>query len=345
MSRPPVGDRPSPFVSAGVADIDHIWDGCRDELQAVEHHIRQSIDSCAPVINQAAGYLFSSGGKRLRPLLMILSARLCNDRVPRERLVLLASAVEYIHAAALLHDDVLDDAAIRRGHEAARMLWGNKASILVGDYLYTRAVDQVIRLGNSEIESALADACRRMVEGEMLQFSNRHNINIADTDYFKIIECKTAALISTTCALGAIIGGAPVASTAALTQFGRQLGIAFQLADDALDYAAHPDKFGKTLGKDLHEGKITLPLLHLLSVCTPKEKAAVQGIIECNGSSPHQGFDVVLGLMDRYQSVSYTLERSRHHMALAIAELHAFPPSAHRDALEVVADYVVSRDH
>jgi octaprenyl-diphosphate synthase len=223
-------------------------------------------------------------------------------------------------------------------------LWGNKASILVGDFLYTRALAQVVRLGIPEIESTLADACGQMVEGEMLQCAHHQNIHLTETDYVKIIECKTAALICTTCVLGAILGDAPVASKATLAQFGRLLGVAFQVADDALDYAASPDKLGKTPGKDLHEGKITLPLLHLLSVCTPEEKQAVHYIIQRDGSA-HQGFDVILQLMERYQSVPYALERSRHYMALAIAELRAFPPSVHRDALEIVAEYVVSRDH
>lgn len=345
MSAPFAGNRRSTLPSASHAEIDHVWESCREELDAIEQHIRHSLDSRAPIINQAASYLFRSGGKRIRPLLMVLSARICNDEGPRERLARLASAVEYIHAAALLHDDVLDDAAIRRGRDAARLLWGNKATILVGDYLYTRALDQAIQLGNPKIEAALADACRQMVEGEMLQFSHRHNINITETDYVKIIECKTAALISTACMLGAIISDAPVAGMAALAQFGRQLGTAFQVADDALDYAASPDKLGKTLGKDLHEGKITLPLLHLLSVCTPEEKEPLQRVIECDGALPQQGFDVILQLMERYRSVPYAFERSRHHMALAVTELRAFPPSVHRDALEIVAEYVVSRDH
>jgi octaprenyl-diphosphate synthase len=337
--------RPRPaLTSAGAAEIDQVWDSCRDELQAVEEHIRHAIDSRAPIINHAAGYLFRSGGKRIRPLLLILAARMCNDRGARERLVLLASSIEYIHAAALLHDDVLDDATLRRGHETARLLWGNKASILVGDFLYTRAVDQVVRLGIPEIESALADACGQMVEGEMLQCAQLQNTHLTETDYVKIIECKTASLICTTCVLGAVLGNAPVASKAALAQFGRLLGIAFQVADDALDYTASPDKLGKALGKDLHEGKITLPLLHLLSACTPEEQQAVQSIIRLDGTAP-EGFDMIRQLMDRYQSVTYALERSRHYMALAIAELRAFPPSVHRDALEVVAEYVVSRDH
>jgi octaprenyl-diphosphate synthase len=332
------------LTTPGHVEIDHVWDSCRDELQAVEQHIRRAIDSRAPIINQAAGYLFRSGGKRIRPLLMILAARMCGDRGPSERLLLLASTVEYIHAAALLHDDVLDEAALRRGHETARLRWGNKVSILVGDFLYTRAIDQVVRLGIPEVEAAIADACRQMVEGEMLQCTHRQNVSLTETDYVKIIECKTASLICTTCTLGAILGDASIADKAALAQFGRLLGIAFQIADDALDYAASPDKLGKSLGTDLHEGKITLPLLHLLSVCTPEEKQAAQYIIERDGA-PHQGFDVIMQLMERYHSVPYALERSRQHMALAIAELRTFPPSVHRDALEVVAEYVVSRDH
>ena len=342
---PPLNGTPRTLLPSPPAlDIDQVWDGCRDELQTIEQHIQHAIDSSAPIINTAARYLFRSGGKRIRPLLMILAARLCNERGPRERLVLLASSVEYIHAAALLHDDVLDDAAIRRGREAARLLWGNKASILVGDYLYTRAIDQVVRLGNSDIESALADACRQMVEGEMLQQAHRHNLDITEAEYLKIIECKTASLICTACTLGAALGNASISSKAALAQFGRYLGIAFQVADDALDYTATSDTLGKTPGTDFHEGKITLPLLHLLSVCTPEERQAIRHALTSEEFS-HQRFPVVVQLMEQYSSVAYALERSRHYMTLAISELRAFPASRHRNEMEIVADYVVSRDH
>lgn len=330
--------------TASFANIDQVWDVYREELHAVEQHIARSVDSRVPVINRAAGHLLQSGGKRLRPLLLLLSARLCNNQGSLEDEIVLASAVEFIHTAALLHDDVLDEAALRRGHETARLLWGNKASILVGDYLYTRAINQVLRLGNSEIETTLADACRKMVEGEMLQFSLHHNVQITENDCLTIIDNKTASLMSAACALGAILSGASPSHKTALTRFGRHLGIAFQAADDALDYAAHPEKLGKTIGKDLYEGKITLPLLHLLSASDPEERAIVERVIEHNGDSA-QDLGVIIGLMERYGSVSYALDRSRHFVSLAMEELHVFPPSSHRDALEIIADYVVSRDH
>jgi len=342
---PPFADAPRLASStASFANIDQVWEACRDDLQALEGHIRCAIDSSAPIINHAASYLFCSGGKRIRPLLLVLSARLCNEHQRQDRLLLLASAVEYIHTAALLHDDVLDDAAMRRGRDTARLLWGNKASILVGDYLYVQAIDQVITLGNTAIEAALAETCRSMVEGEVLQLSHRRNVHISASDYLKIIDHKTACLISTTCMLGALLGGAAASKTAALAQFGRHLGIAFQLSDDALDYSASQHKLGKALGQDLYEGKITLPLLHLLSACTRDERAVVEQIIE-RGETPAHDLDTILRLMDRYQSVAYTLEESRQYTALAIEELRAFAPSLYRDALEIVADYVVSRDH
>jgi octaprenyl-diphosphate synthase len=295
-------------------------------------------------INRAADYLFRSGGKRIRPLLLILSARLCNYRGPHEHPVLLASAVEYIHAAALLHDDVLDDAAVRRGHDTARLLWGNKASILVGDYLYTRAVDQVIRLGNEQIDTVLAEACRRMVEGEMLQFSHRRDLAITEDVYMSIIDGKTATLIATTCALGAILTGPSNEHRDALTRFGRYLGLAFQIADDALDYAAAPAKLGKNLGADLCEGKITLPLLHLLASCSGRERDLVEQTVERSGAAAGD-FQSIAQLMERYGSVAYALAQSREFASSAVKELAVFPPSSHRDALEVVADYVVARDH
>lgn len=329
----------------GFANIDQVWEACREDLQALEGRIRCTIDSSASIINHATSYLFCSGGKRIRPLLLILSARLCDEREHQDRLLLLASAIEYIHTAALLHDDVLDDAAMRRGRDTARLLWGNKASILVGDYLYAYAIDLVITLGSTTIQAALAETCRNMVEGEILQLSHRRNVSISASDYVKIIDHKTACLISTTCMLGALIGDAAAAKKVALAQFGRHLGIAFQLSDDALDYSASQHKLGKAPGQDLYEGKITLPLLHLLSACTREERAVVEQIIEQGGEAPALGLETILRLMGRYQSVAYTLEESRRHTTLAIEELRAFPPSPYRDALEIVADYVVSRDH
>jgi octaprenyl-diphosphate synthase len=358
---PPFAESPRVALpAAGFNTIDQVWDAYRVELQAVESHIARSVDSRVNVINRVAGHLLQSGGKRIRPLLLLLSARLCRHGGGPEYEIILASAVEFIHTAALLHDDVLDDAALRRGHETARLLWGNKASILVGDYLYTRAFDQVLRLGNIEIELMLADACRKMVEGEMLQLSLHDNLAIAETDFLTIIDHKTASLMSAACALGAMITGAAPRKIEGLACFGRWLGLAFQLADDALDYAAQPDKLGKTVGKDLREGKITLPLYHLLSTCGPDERAIVERIIRNGGldggldggrdgggpgGDGEPGLDAIITLMAHHGSVAYALDRSRHFVAQAVKELRLFPSSPHRDALELVAEYVVSRDH
>ena len=314
-----------------------------DDLEAVNSRILQHMHSPVALIPQLAGHIIAAGGKRLRPMLTLAAARLCGYRGDRH--VSLAACVEFIHTATLLHDDVLDEAAIRRGHDTARLLWGNKASILVGDYLYTRAIDQVIQLGNREIETTLAAVCQKMIEGEMLQFSLHHNVNITENDCLTIIDNKTASLIATACTLGAILHDAPASQKTALGRFGRYLGLAFQLSDDALDYAAHPDKLGKTIGKDLYEGKITFPLLHLLSACQPDERIVVERIIGHGGEAPPQDSGAIIRLMEQYGSVSYALDRARRYAALAIEELTLFPPSSHRSALEIVADYVVSRDH
>ena len=350
---PPFAESPRVALpAAGFTAIDQVWDAYREELQAVESHIVRSVDSRVIVINRVAGHLLQSGGKRIRPLLLMLAARLCRQGGVPEYEIILASAVEFIHTAALLHDDVLDEAALRRGHETARLLWGNKASILVGDYLYTRAFEQVLRLGHSEIESLLADACRKMVEGEMLQLSLHDNVAITETDFLTIIDHKTASLMSAACALGAMISGAAPREIEGLTRFGRWLGLAFQLADDALDYAARPDKLGKAIGKDLHEGKITLPLYHLLSACGPEERAAVERIIRDGGrdgvgpaGDGEPGLSTIITLMAQYGSVAYALDRSRHFVEQAVQELRLFPSSPHRDALDLIAEYVVSRDH
>ncbi|MDX2219228.1 MAG: polyprenyl synthetase family protein, partial [Burkholderiales bacterium] len=237
-----------------------VWEAYRAELDGVEHQVRQNLDSSVTLVNTVAAHILSSGGKRVRPLLLLLSARLCG--YPGREHHQLGSLVEFIHTATLLHDDVVDEADIRRGRRTARKVWGNQISILVGDYLYSKAMAQIVEFRSHGMNEVLAEACTKMAEGEVLQLYYNGNPSMPESDYIKIVEHKTAGLIAAACRMGAILADASEEKQSALFRFGQYLGIAFQVADDTLDYNADGERLGKTLGQDLRQGKATLPLLH-----------------------------------------------------------------------------------
>ncbi|MFZ5876335.1 MAG: polyprenyl synthetase family protein [Nitrospirota bacterium] len=327
-----------------LSTMQDVWEYYRTDLREVDLSIEKYVDSGVPLINQVALYILTSGGKRIRPLLLMISARVSGFDGPSDQAVTLASAVEYIHAATLLHDDVLDDATLRRGKDPAHTVWGNRATILVGDYLYTKAVCLAVQIGLLEVDSILANACRIMAEGEALQLLHCGDLSLTDEAYLKIVECKTAALLSASCRLGGVISGAPWRVKDALGQFGMHLGIAYQVADDTLDYVADQGRLGKALGKDLSEGKITLPLLHLLRSVNGVERRLVETVVRDGQASPDQLRDI-LELMQAYGSTTYALDVARRHIALAQQHLEQFENGPHRRALAAVADYVVARDH
>ena len=321
-----------------------VWEYYRDELQLVEDTIKKNLNSQVSLINEVAHYILSSGVKRIRPLLLIITSRLNGREANNHPEVLLASSVEFIHTATLLHDDVIDQADVRRGKKSAHALWGNQASILVGDYLYTQAMSCALSLASQEVNTVLAEACRLMTEGETLQLTHHGNLEVTEQEYLKVIQYKTAALLSATCRLGGIVSGLDLDKRESLARFGLHLGIAYQLADDTLDYIADKDLLGKSLGKDLKEGKITLPLLHLLSNCPGRERERVKGIIKMDGIT-ERDLREILALMKRYGSIEYSLKKATESIEKAKKNLNFFPPSLHRQALFVVADYAVSRDH
>ena len=329
---------------ATLGTMQDVWEFYRADLHDVDVQIPKHVDSGVPLINQVALYILTSGGKRIRPLLLMIASRLVGVEPPGDRAVMLAGAIEYVHAATLLHDDVLDEAALRRGKDPAHALWGNRATILVGDYLYTKAVCLAVTLGSVEVDSILAHACRIMAEGEALQLLHCGDLSLTDEAYLKIVECKTAALFSAACRLGGLVGGASWEEQEALARFGRHLGIAYQVADDTLDYVADQGRLGKALGKDLSEGKITLPLLHLLRAAGASERALVETVIRDGQASPAQ-LREILDLMQTYGSIGHAMDVARRHIAAAQRSLDGFEPSPHRQALAAVAEYVVSRDH
>jgi octaprenyl-diphosphate synthase len=319
-----------------------VWECYREELVAVEDQIRQNLGSKVALVNTVAAHILSSGGKRIRPLLLILSARLAGYTGRDD--VLLASLIEYIHTATLLHDDVVDHADLRRGRKTAGGLWGNQVAILVGDYLYSKAICHIVGFRSQDVNECLSEACRKMAEGELMQLSFKDDAAISEREYLKIVEYKTGSLIAAACRMGAVVADAELPLRDALFQFGQMIGAAFQVADDTLDYTAPREALGKSLGKDLGEGHVTLPLIHLRKHCTEAEQQRLAEVME---RKPDGNGELawVVSLMERYGSIDYAMETAREFVQAAKLHLDPFEDSVHKRALQVVADYMVSRDH
>ncbi len=313
----------------------------KSDMERMEHRIHESLGTDVPLIQQVSKYILGAGGKRFRPLLHLLSARLCGYREHTAE-YLLGSVVEYIHTASLLHDDVVDEAKIRRGRSSANSLWGNQASILVGDYLYSKALYHAVRLENQRVMDVLSETTTMMSEGEVLQLMQIQNAEITEADYFRLVECKTGVLISASCRLGAIISKAPLSQEDALTAYGKKLGLAFQITDDTLDYAANQVQLGKVLGKDLDEGKVTLPLIYLIRKANPEEHEHIRGILSADTVTEND-LTYTLGLMDKYGAVDEALSLAQSLSNESKAALAVFPDSMPRQALMALADYVVQR--
>lgn len=333
-----MSNSPSTSTIYSMADV---WEAYRAELDGVEHQVRQNLDSSVTLVNTVAAHILNSGGKRVRPLLLLLSARLCGY-TGREHYQL-GSLIEFIHTATLLHDDVVDEADIRRGRRTARKVWGNQISILVGDYLYSKAMAQIVEFRSHGMNEVLAEACTKMAEGEVLQLYYNGNPSMPESDYIKIVEHKTAGLIAAACRMGAILAEASEEKQSALFRFGQYLGIAFQVADDTLDYNADGERLGKTLGQDLRQGKATLPLLHLLDHCSEPDRSMIKDRMETRTLS-REDLERILGLMQDAGSLAYAMERAKTYIAAAQHELEAFEDSSARRALAVAADYMITRD-
>ncbi len=323
--------------------MDQVWADHKELLSETEEQIQKGLHSKVELVNKVTHHILNSGGKRIRPLLLIISAHLCNY-LEKERIFLTSVILEFIHTATLLHDDVIDNAEVRRGISPARVLWGNQASILVGDYLYTLALSHAVQMDNYEVNSLLATTCLRMAEGETLQLYHNSDLNLTEETYLQIIEYKTALLISASCKLGGMIAKSSEEKKEALGEFGKNLGMAFQVADDTLDYVADGKRLGKSLGEDLKEGKITLPLLHLLTRCTPSERTFLDQIMKEKNTLP-EDLQGVITLMKNYGSIEYAVKRAQGFADAAKSALSVFDTSPHKDSLLTIADYVVSRDH
>ena len=312
----------------------------RDNLARVENKIKKNLDSQVPLIHKISDYLLDSGGKRIRPMLLILCAGLAGHR--DENLSDLASAVEYIHSASLLHDDVVDGAVLRRGNASANSLWGNEASVLVGDYLFAQSFSILVQFGNKKIMDILSQATVIMAEGEVLQLASVRN-PIADLNlYLEIVRSKTAALISAACQCGGVVGEVTPEQELALKNFGLDLGMAFQFTDDVLDYVGEEDEFGKTRGTDFAEGKLTLPLIYALSRAPEDERRAVEGLFS-RKTIQDEDFKIALDFVEKGEGFEFARAEAKKMAAQAKSHLDIFSACAEKDALLALADHVIHR--
>jgi len=311
-----------------------------DDLKLVEHQFRKDLESDVPLIRKVGEYVLSSGGKRVRPALLLLAARLCS--YDGDRAVPLASVIEFIHTATLLHDDVVDSATLRRGLASANTLWGNEASVLIGDFLFSKSFSLMVSVGSMDILRVLSGATTIIAEGEVMQLLCTGELDLTEERYIGVVRSKTAILMSAACEAGAILGGVSPGKQKLLSDFGMDLGIAFQLMDDTLDYIASEEMFGKSIGHDLEEGKITLPLIHTLRQCSVEERELIADVIEKDEMSL-EDFRDVSALVKGYGGIDYTLAAARRYIDGCNDHLQEFGPSPVRDALLDLADYVVTR--
>ena len=311
-----------------------------DDLQTCNRAIVSHMDSSVPLIPQLAAHLVAAGGKRIRPLLTLACARMCGYAGTRH--VNLAACVEFIHTATLLHDDVVDESLLRRGLASANAIFGNKASVLVGDFLFARAFQLMVADGSLRVLDILSRAAATIAEGEVMQLATQNDLSTNETQYLDVIRGKTAALFAAACEVGAVVAERPTVEADALVAYGTHLGMAFQLVDDALDYAADQATLGKTVGDDFREGKITLPVLVAYAAGSEVERVFWRRTIE-DSEQTDPDLDHAMQLIASYDAIGATLRRATAFAEDAKAALQVFPQSAYRESLEAVADYTVSR--
>ena len=310
------------------------------DLQATNETILARMDSPVALIPQLAAHLVAAGGKRLRPLLTLATARLCGYGGDRQ--IRLAACVEFIHTATLLHDDVVDESRLRRGFASANAVFGNKASVLVGDFLFARAFQLMVEDGSLEVLRILCAAAATIAEGEVLQLTTQNDLSTTEEKYFEVIRGKTAALFAAACEVGGVIAGEPPERCAALYQFGMDLGMAFQLVDDALDYSAVQAELGKTVGDDFREGKLTYPVLVAIAAAEGEEQEFWTRTIE-RGEQAEADLPAALELIRKHGGTARTIARAEAFIDSACAALQAFPESEMRATLIEVARYTTAR--
>ena len=321
-------------------ELEQIREPVTDELRRLDEVIVARLASDVVLVNQVSQYIVGAGGKRLRPLSVVLAARACGYRGTRH--VEAAAVIEFIHTATLLHDDVVDGSGLRRGRHTANEVFGNQASVLVGDYLYSRAFQMMVDLGDMRIQGVMADATNTIAMGEVLQLMNAHDPDTSEQSYLEVIYRKTAKLFEAGAQTAAILAQASPAVEQAMLAYGRHLGTAFQLVDDALDYRADRTELGKNLGDDLAEGKPTLPLIYALSRAAPEDAARLRAAIERGGLD---NLEAITLMIESSGGLEYTARLAQREKDLAIEALADLPDSAHTRSLRALADFAVSRTH
>ena len=329
-----------PFEEAG--GIDRLVALVRDDMGRVNETVLNRTDSRVAMIPEVANHLIESGGKRLRPMMTLATAGLCAYRGQGH--IKLAASVEFMHTATLLHDDVVDESDLRRGKVAARMLWGNEASVLVGDFLLGQAFRMMVEVGSMPCLDVLSTAATVIAEGEVMQLEAAKDTATTEDDYLSVIRAKTAALFAAACEVGPLLAGRPKAEIAACRGYGMNLGVAFQLVDDALDYGGSSQKLGKNTGDDFREGKITLPVVLCFRRGSEPERDFWRRCLE-EGQIEDEDIDRAVGLMRKHRAIEDTIERARHYGAIARDSLGLFPASEWKSALLEVVDFCIARTH
>ncbi|SIR28910.1 octaprenyl-diphosphate synthase [Shewanella morhuae] len=324
-----------------IMDLNAIRQLADTDMQAVNQLIYKQLESDVALINQLGFYIINGGGKRLRPLLSVLAARAVNYE--GEAHLKLAAIIEFIHTASLLHDDVVDESTLRRGRETANALFGNSASVLVGDFLYTRSFQMMTELDSMKVLRVLADTTNVLAEGEVLQLMNCNDPNTTEESYMRVIYCKTAKLFEAATLLAAVLANATPEQETALGNYGKYLGTAFQLTDDLLDYTADSDDLGKNIGDDLAEGKPTLPLIYAIAHGTEEEKLLIRQAIEQGDGT--QAIDKIVAALHHCGALNYTQQKAIEESEKAIAALSILPDSDYKQALVTLAKISVDRNH
>lgn len=324
-----------------IATLDDIRALCSGDLEALDTLIHSALSTDVPLVSEVSNYIISAGGKRLRPLIVILAARaIAGPDMPGSRHISAAAIIEFIHTATLLHDDVVDGSKKRRGRDTANAVFGNQASVLVGDFLYSRAFQMMVGIDNMAVMQVLADATNTIAAGEVLQLMNVGDPDTTEDSYRQVIYRKTARLFEAGGDIAAVITGSPPSVREALTVYGRELGVAFQLVDDALDYSASEQELGKNLGDDLAEGKPTLPIIHAIRQSDGERRDMLR---EAVSEGRVDRLDEIVAAIESTGALEYTRVRAQDAAEAAIDALSVLPQSDYRDALEAIAEFSVAR--
>jgi len=324
-----------------MSDLKHkILARVKSDLEEIEVALEQNLNPYLDLVSQIAGHILFSGGKRLRPLLMVLSARISGYNGSYDKIF--STIFEYLHAATLLHDDLVDEATLRRGEPVANSIWGNPAAVLVGDFLLARSLAIAAETKLPEVIKVVSNITENMSQGEIHQLMRKGHLDLTEAEYMEIIEHKTAVLFQGTCCSGALIAGVSPKKTKALSDYGFNLGIAFQMVDDLLDYSSNTTVLGKEVGADLKEGKLTLPVIYSLESAAPKDRTLMGKIIKNRDFSVND-FEILIKMIDKYDGRTYTQSLATQYVRRAKESLSVFNNSETKETLLMIADYTLSR--